>query len=227
MTVNATGATTAAATSQATSSSTASGANTTIAGNFNTFLSLLTTQLKNQNPLDPLDTNQFTSQLVQFSSVEQQLKTNDYLKTLIQTSQDASNNQAVSYIGKTVTTANAQTTLSNGSASWSYSVPRSAPNATVTITDASGNTVVSKQTSLAAGQGTFTWDGTDGAGRQFPDGKYTITIDARDSSNTYIPATVQMSGRVTGVDLSGTSPMLDLSDGSQIALSDVTSILAA
>src|ERR1700754_3604547 len=75
----------------------------TIAGNFDTFLSLLTTQLQNQNPLDPLDTNQFTSQLVQFSSVEQQLKTNDFLEALLLSNGNAASSQAVGYIGKEVT----------------------------------------------------------------------------------------------------------------------------
>src|ERR1700712_1251997 len=74
----------------------------TIAGNFDTFLQLLTTQLKNQNPLDPLDTNQFTEQLVQFSSVEQQLKTNDFLSTLVSNNSNSINSNAVGYIGKTV-----------------------------------------------------------------------------------------------------------------------------
>ena len=75
----------------------------TIAGNFDSFLSLLTTQLQNQNPLDPLDTNQFTAQLVQFSGVEQQLKTNDYLSSLVANNANTVNTNAVSYIGKTVT----------------------------------------------------------------------------------------------------------------------------
>ena len=75
----------------------------TIAGNFDTFLQLLTTQLKNQNPLDPLDTNQFTQQLVQFSSVEQQLKTNDYPVGPGGSNANTVQTSAVNYIGKTVT----------------------------------------------------------------------------------------------------------------------------
>src|SRR6185369_15341862 len=89
------------------SGSTSAGALTnsrsTIADNFDTFLQLLTTQLKNQNPLDPLDTNQFTQQLVQFTSVEQQLKTNDFLSAMVQSQQASASAQAASYIGKTVT----------------------------------------------------------------------------------------------------------------------------
>src|ERR1041384_4500918 len=84
-------------------SSTPAASKAVLAGNFDTFLQLLTTQLKNQNPLDPLDTNQFTQQLVQFAGVEQQLKTNDFLASLVQANANTTNSNAVNYIGKTVT----------------------------------------------------------------------------------------------------------------------------
>ena len=74
-------------------------AGTTLAGNFQAFLTLLTTQLQNQNPLDPLDTNQFTQQLVEFASVVQQLKTNDSLSTLVSLQQTAQSTQALSFVG--------------------------------------------------------------------------------------------------------------------------------
>src|SRR5438309_3225555 len=70
---------------------------TTLAGNFQAFLTILTTQLKNQNPLDPLDTNQFTQQLVQFAGVEQQLKTNSELAALQQSAQST---QALAFVGR-------------------------------------------------------------------------------------------------------------------------------
>src|SRR6185295_18191553 len=90
----------------------------TIAGNFQTFLTLLTTQLKNQNPLDPLDTNQFTQQLVQFAQVEQQLKSNDQLSTLVSLQKTAQSTQALEFVGKTVAVDGASTALANGSATW-------------------------------------------------------------------------------------------------------------
>src|ERR1700694_3279755 len=76
--------------------------NTMIASNFTTFLQLLTTQLKNQNPLDPLDTNQFTQQLVQFAQVEQQMKSNDQLTTLVSLEKSAQSTTALAYVGATV-----------------------------------------------------------------------------------------------------------------------------
>src|ERR671912_163758 len=73
-----------------------------LTNNFQTFLTLLTAQLKNQNPLDPLDTNQFTQQLVQFAGVEQQLKSNDQLKALLELEKTAQSTNALIYVGNTV-----------------------------------------------------------------------------------------------------------------------------
>src|ERR1700745_1003382 len=97
--------------------------NNQIAGNFNTFLTLLTTQLQNQNPLDPLDTNQFTQQLVQFASVEQQINMNTQLQTLVSLQQTAQNSQALGFVGKTVTVSGSTAPLINGQAQWTFNPP--------------------------------------------------------------------------------------------------------
>jgi flagellar basal-body rod modification protein FlgD len=89
-------------TGSSSSNSTSSTVTSGIADNFQTFLTLLTTQLQHQNPLDPLDTNQFTAQLVQFAGVEQQLKQNDQLKSLIEIEKSAQATQALVYVGNTV-----------------------------------------------------------------------------------------------------------------------------
>ena len=196
----------------------------TIAGNFDTFLSLLTTQLKNQNPLDPLDTNQFTSQLVQFSSVEQQLKSNSFLQSLVQSTQNSQNNAVVSYIGKTVTSSGINSDLSNGQATWSFNLPQAA-TVQVTIKDANGNQVYSEKGSLAAGNGQFNWDGTKTDGTTAPDGTYSISIDAKTAQGAYVAASTQSTGVVSGVDFSGSEPSLIVGT-SNIKLSDVTSVRA-
>src|SRR3954462_3431804 len=90
----------------------------TLAGNFQTFLTLLTTQLKNQNPLDPLDTNQFTAQLVQFAQVEQQLKSNDQLTTLVSLQKTGQATQALNLVGQTVAVDGDTAPLKDGSAPW-------------------------------------------------------------------------------------------------------------
>ena len=107
-------------------------ADSTLAGNFQTFLTLLTTQLQNQNPLDPLDTNQFTQQLVQFAGVEQQLKTNDQLTSLVSLQQTAQATQALGFVGKTAVVDGATTRLTNGAASWTLGVEQNS-NVAITI----------------------------------------------------------------------------------------------
>src|SRR6476620_1092951 len=92
---------------------TVNGSTSGIANNFDQFLSLLTTQLKNQSPLDPLDTNQFTAQLVQFAGVEQQLKTNETLTSLLGLNSANTATAAVGFIGSTITADGATTRLSN------------------------------------------------------------------------------------------------------------------
>ncbi|HHG90181.1 MAG TPA: flagellar hook assembly protein FlgD [Devosia sp.] len=199
------------------------GSRNTIADNFETFLSLLTTQLRNQNPLDPLDTNQFTSQMVEFTSVEQQLKTNEFLEALVISNLNSTYTEAVSFIGKTITSSGSSSQLANGEATWSYDADANAENSVITITDSFGNVVHTEEASLIAGEGTFSWDGKDANGNQMPDGAYTITIDARDGDGAYVPVTTQMSGTVSGVDLSESEPVL-IVNGARIYLSSVTSV---
>src|SRR3954471_14097154 len=111
-------------TKDASGASLTSTAGSTLAGNFQTFLTLLTTQLQNQNPLDPLDTNQFTQQLVQFAGVEQQLKTNDQLTTLVSLQQTAQSTQALTFVGKTAVVDGSTAALTNSAAVWDLSVPK-------------------------------------------------------------------------------------------------------
>jgi flagellar basal-body rod modification protein FlgD len=178
------------------SQSSTSADRTTIAGNFDTFLQLLTTQLKNQNPLDPLDTNQFTQQLVQFSGVEQQLKTNDFLSSLVSANATTTNSNAVGYIGKTVT---------------------------VNIKDAKGNSVYVEKGTMQAGTGTFTWDGLDSQGNVMPPGTYSISMQAVDPEGKSVNVSTETSGIVTGVDFTGTEPVL-LVGQARLNISGVTSV---
>jgi flagellar basal-body rod modification protein FlgD len=195
---------------------------TSIAGNFETFLSLLTTQLQNQDPLDPLDTNQFTQQLVEFSGVEQQLNTNSYLQTLVQATQNSQNNAAVSYIGKQITSSGKDSDLVNGQATWSFNAPEAA-NVTVTITNAKGNQVYTESGQIAAGPGQFNWDGTGSDGSPQPAGTYAIAMTATDSNGKSVAIDTETTGVVTGVDLSGSEPNL-IVGSKTIKMSDITSV---
>jgi flagellar basal-body rod modification protein FlgD len=200
-----------------------SSARSTIAGNFDTFLSILTTQLKNQNPLDPLDTNQFTAQLVQFSGVEQQLKTNEFLEALLLNTQTSYRADAVSYIGKQVSASGETAELVDGGAYWAYNAEANVANATVSIKDAAGNVVYTETGSLNAGPGAFLWDGVGSDGNTKPDGIYTIEIKGTNLSGNEVKVSTSSVGIVTGVDFSGSEPMLTVGKN-KVALSDVTDI---
>ncbi|AVF04198.1 MAG: flagellar hook capping FlgD N-terminal domain-containing protein [Devosia indica] len=200
-----------------------SSSRSTIAGNFDTFLSILTTQLKNQNPLDPLDTNQFTAQLVQFSGVEQQLQTNEFLEALLLNTQTSYRADAVSYIGKQVSASGETAELVDGGAYWAYNAEANVANATVSIKDAAGNVVYTETGSLNSGPGAFLWDGVGSDGNTKPDGIYTIEIKGTNLAGNEVKVSTSSVGIVTGVDFSGSEPMLTVGKN-KVALSDVTDI---
>jgi flagellar basal-body rod modification protein FlgD len=203
-------------TSQSASSSSGSslGATTsaTLAGNFQTFLTLLTTQLQNQNPLDPLDTNQFTQQLVQFASVEQQLKTNDQLTTLVSLQQTAQSTQALGFVGKTAVVDGSTAALKTGTATWELSVPTNS-NVNLSITNSTGQTVFTGSYGVNAGNNQpFTWDGKGNDGTQWPDGQYKLTATAADSSGNTVAVSTQIQGVVDSVDLTQSPPLLSINN---------------
>jgi flagellar basal-body rod modification protein FlgD len=179
-----------------------------IADNFDAFLLLLTTQLRNQSPLDPLDTNQFTQQLVQFASVEQQIKTNESLSALLSSSRASNIATAATFVGMHVKADGATAQLKNGAAAWTLSVGRSAAQATIDIRDAAGNTVATQTRPLAAGSQTFSWDGRTSTGQIAPDGPYSVVINARDVSGQPVPVSSEIGGVVDGLDLQGSEPVL-------------------
>ena len=196
----------------------------TLADNFQTFLTLLTTQLKNQNPLDPLDTNQFTQQLVQFAQVEQQLKSNDQLSTLVSLQQTAQATQALNFVGSTAVVDGSTAALTNGTANWTLNAPKPV-NAHVTITSANGQTVFSGDYTVNAGNQAFQWNGRGNDGTQWPDGKYTITATGKDTAGNNVGIAAQVQGTVSSVDLTQSPPLLSI-DGNSYTLSQVKSIVA-
>jgi flagellar basal-body rod modification protein FlgD len=201
---------TTAATSTSNSSSSSTGVdNSTIAGNFQTFLQLLTTQLKNQNPLDPLDTNQFTQQLVQFAQVEQQLKSNDQLATLVSLEKSAASTYALAFVGSTVAVDGSTAQLANGQAQWNFTTTKPA-TATVNITSSTGQTVYTGTFTVQPGTTNFVWDGKGNNGTQWPDGAYTMSVTGKDTSGSTVAISTEVQGVVDSVDLTQNPPILSI-----------------
>jgi len=178
-----------------TTSSSSSGQNAlaSLSGNFQDFLGMLLTQLQNQDPTSPMDANEFTSELVQFSGVEQQINTNNALTQLISLTQSGQILQASAMTGKTVQFTSTQMPLQNSSGSVSFNA--TAPgSAQVTISNGAGATLLQSTVSTVAGNNTFTWNGQDANGNQWPDGAYTVAVTSGGAS---VPFSV--SGTVSGV----------------------------
>jgi flagellar basal-body rod modification protein FlgD len=219
--------TTAVSSSSSSSSSAAASsalASSQIAGNFQSFLTLLTTQLQNQNPLSPLDTNQFTQQLVEFAGVQQQLNTNDSLATLVSLQQTAQSTQALGFVGKTAVVNGSTAALTDSSATWQLSVPTTS-TVNITIANSSGSTVFTGSYNVTAGNNQpFTWNGEGSDGTTEPAGNYTLTATAKDSSNNTVAITTQVEGVVSSVDLTKSPPLLTIG-GQTYTVNQIQSIV--
>jgi flagellar basal-body rod modification protein FlgD len=179
-----------------------------LSSNFDTFLTLLTTQLKNQDPLQPMDSNQFTQQLVQFSQVEQQINANKNLESLISLTKSQTATAAVGYLGKTLTLSDGTAALVNGQAKWTYTLPSTASSARLVVTDAKGHAVYSTDGETDSGAHTFTWDGKDATGFSLPAGSYKLKVVAQGADGGAIDSDISSQGTIDEVDLSGTEPTL-------------------
>lgn len=173
-----------------------------LANNYETFLKLLTTQLKNQDPLSPLDTKDFTQQLTQMTGVQQQLLTNQLLTQLISQGQVDTSSKAVDLIGKTVTAENPTVALKDGKAQFNYSIASGVAETQFDIINGNGQVVWSgKASDNTAGPHTMTWDGKSTVGKQLPDGgDYSLKVTALSASGKALASTTTVTGLVTGVE---------------------------
>ncbi|MCA6297570.1 MAG: flagellar hook assembly protein FlgD [Phenylobacterium sp.] len=191
---------------------------------YDTFMKLLTAQIKNQDPLSPMDSTQFTQQLVQMTGVQQQLYSNDLLKQLVSNT-GTGMSDAVSVIGREVTAASDKAIVTNGEAKWSYNLGKTAASVKIEVLDSNGKTVaVSSPTNVAAGDQTFTWNGTDLGGVQRPDGgEFRLRITPVDSGGATITSKVFQRGIVTSVEQVDGQPVLSLGNA-RVPWSAVTSV---
>lgn len=194
-----------------------------LAETFDTFLTLLTTQLQYQDPLDPMDTNEFTSQLVEFSSVEQAISTNKKLDNLIALQNGMQLNDAVGYIGKSVGADSIILMLQGGESTVTYDLGGNAAEANVLVIDEEGNTVRTIEADTEVGHHEVVWDGLDDDGDPLEDGLYGFLVTAIDSNGDPVPLVQGTKGEVTGVKLVDGEVVLEIGE-LEIAMSDVLTI---
>lgn len=189
----------------------------------NRFLNLLITQLKNQDPLDPLDTNEFTAQLVQFASVEQQIQQNDNLEKLLNLQETSQVAAMVDFIGTTVEVTGDTVPLENGRAEFTYALDTNATDVTVTVKNSSGLTVFVGQGETGTGKHGFVWDGKSAGGVEQPDGAYTIVVGALDRAGNLLDVEQTVFGRVTGAGADDGAVSLFLGDVT-VSMDDVLAV---
>ena len=181
----------------------------TLSGNFDTFLHILTAQIQNQDPLEPLDSSQFTEQLVQFSGVEQQIRVNQQLETLIANSNSSTGAMLSGYLGQEAEIDSAGAAWNGEAIKWRYELPSDAASATVTVTDAAGKVLYSKPGLKTAGAHDFEWNGELNGGGTAAEGKpYYIAVVAEDANHAALTPVHSLVTRITGVDLTYGEPAL-------------------
>ncbi len=201
---------------------TQSGASRTkLSDNFDTFLVLLTAQLQNQDPLAPMDSTQFTQQLVQYSQVEQQIRTNEQLESLVSQYNAMSASLPLSYIGRFAVIDSNNTYMANEQAAWTYSFEDTPSTVTINVLNSKGQSVYTTTGTAAAGTHNFVWDGTNNSGEAMPEGIYRLSITAKDATNSDVASDVNAIELVSGVDLTGTPPKIVSRSGNH----DLTSVL--
>ena len=213
-------------TAAAGSGSTTGAASVSLAKNFDMFLKLLTTELQHQDPLEPMDSNEFTNQLVQFSNVEQSINTNTNLEKLIAMAAAGQSSNLVNYLCKTVDVASNATTLGDGAASWTYELSANTDTTRLLVLDANDQVVRIIDGKTVAGTHKLVWDGTGDAGQVLPDGTYRLTVSARDADARQVDASVTTRGLVTAVETVNDQNLLTVG-GTKVPLSDVLSVSIA
>ncbi|MDB5452115.1 MAG: flagellar hook capping protein [Caulobacteraceae bacterium] len=199
-----------------------------LANNYETFLKLLTTQLKNQDPLSPLDTNDFTQQLTSMTGVQQQLLTNQLLTQVISQGQVGLSGSAVNLIGKSVTAEQPTMTLKDGKAQFGYSLGAGAAQTTLEVLDAHGQTIWSgKAVDNATGPHTLDWNGKSSSGHQMPDGgAYTLRVSSLDATGKAVASVTTTTGIVSRIENIDGQTILTIGAGKAL-ITNITGVTTA
>ncbi|AGH98455.1 flagellar hook assembly protein FlgD [Micavibrio aeruginosavorus] len=173
-----------------------------LAEDFSQFLTLLTTQLQNQDPLNPMDSTEFTNQLVQFSQVEQAINTNQKLDDLLSLQLGSISSVALGYVGMDVTYTSAEMNWDGAKpVDIFYNMESDASVAKINIYDEEGELVRSMEAPRTSGYHEVQWDGKDNSGQALPVGTYTVKVDAADLDGKPMEKiTTAVSGNVRGIE---------------------------
>ncbi len=174
----------------------------TLADDFSQFLTLLTTQLQNQDPLSPMDSTEFTNQLVQFSQVEQQINSNQKLDSMLQLQLASISSVALGYVGLDVSYVSAEMNYDGETpVTVNYALGESATTAKINVYNEKEELVYSADAPKNVGQNKFVWDGKTTGGTPVEPGTYTVSIDAVNASGSPIKdITTVVSGHVKGIE---------------------------
>ncbi len=194
-----------------------------IASNFNDFLKLLTTQLQNQDPTNPLDTNEFTNQLVQFASVEQQINQNTNLEQLISLTQGQQMMQASQMMGAQVVMDSDKVIVQNGSAGLKFEATSTMP-VMISVMDQAGRTIHTGTYTPQVGSNVWGWDGTTATGAQARDGEYSVSVMQADAAGQMHALDYGVIGTVTGAERSGNGMNVRIGNVT-VDMSKITSLL--
>ncbi len=206
-----------------TSGSSSAASYSKLAENMDMFLTLLTTQLKNQDPLDPMDNTEMTNQLVQFANVEQQITQNKNLEQMITLLNAQSAASSVSYIGKDIQYTDSSTVYTGSPVNFGYTPEKAADTVTVSVVDADGKTVRTfDKPETSAQHHSIVWDGTDDDGAQVANGQYTFVVSAKTADGDALDVDTDISGHVTGTTSDASGNYLLIGD---LAV-DVTKVVA-
>lgn len=189
----------------------------------NKFLKLLVTQLKNQDPLEPMDASEFTSQLVQFASVEQQIYQNSNLEKLLETAHVSQVSNLANFLGKTVEAQTDDFNLADGSATIKYKLLERSDSTKITISDSSGKAVYKTNGNKDTVLTPFVWSGVDDFGNQLPDGQYSFIVEAINAAGDPIEYSRSITGVVTAAGSDAGNVNLFLGDVS-IGLEDILTL---
>ncbi len=189
------------------------------------FLTMLVAQMKNQDPLNPVENTEFTAQLAQFSSLEQMFNINDNLKNIQMSQSSLNNTQAINIIGKEIKAeGNSIKHTAGGQTNINYKLSSAAKEVKTSIYDSRGDLVrVTSESAKDSGEHTFAWDGKDNLGNIMSDGTYSFMTHAVDVSGTDIEVTPLIRGTVTGVSFDNGNTLISVG-GQNVSMNSIIEV---